>query len=192
MVRSGRRQRAAGPLDEAALHSAALDYLAHYASSSAHLRRVLLRRIGRAAAGDEGSDAGTRARLADAVVARLIAAGLLDDRAYAAQLAASLHRRGASSAAIRLRLNEKGVAADHAAAALDTLGRPRVRDIEAACALARRRRLGPFRAASSRADFRDRDLGVLARAGFALDIARLVLAAPDADALDRLAHEDQV
>ncbi len=184
-MRSGRRQRAAGPLDEAALHQAALDYLAHYASSSANLRRVLLRRIARAT----GERDGAGARLADAAVARIVAAGLLDDRAYAVQLAASLHRRGASFVGIRLRLTEKGVAAAQAAAALAELGTPRARDIAAACALARRRRLGPFRAASSRADFRDRDLGVLARAGFALDIARLVLAAPDADALDRLAHE---
>ena len=182
------RQRAAAPLDEAALEKAALDYLAHYASSIANLRRVLLRRIARADAADR-ADADAGARLADAVVARAVAAGFLDDRAYAAQQAASLHRRGVSSHAIRFRLKEKGVEDDPIAAALAGLGAPRVRELEAACALVRRRRLGPFRPAGARADFRDRDLGALARAGFGLDVARRVLAAPDADALERLAQE---
>jgi regulatory protein len=187
VVQSARRQQPR-PLDQAALHQAALDYLAHYASSSANLRRVLLRRIARAA-GDARAEDGAAARLADAAVARIVAAGLLDDRAYAAQLAASLHRRGSSSDGIRRRLAEKGVAAEHVAAALAELGAPRRRDIAAACALVRRRRLGPYRSAASRADFRDRDLGVLARAGFGFDVARLVLAAPDAAALDRLADD---
>jgi len=171
------------PLDEAALHQAALDYLGHYASSSANLRRVLLRRIARAPEPRLEADA------ADRVVARIIASGLLDDRAYAAQYAASLHRRGVSSHGLRARLAEKGVESDHAAAALAALGAPRVRDIAAACALVRRRRLGPYRASAARAQHRDRDLGILARAGFPLDLARLVLTAVDTDALDRLAQE---
>jgi regulatory protein len=172
------------PLDEAALQQAALDYLAHYASSAANLRRVLLRRIARA--GAPQVDAAAAAR----VVAKAIASGFVDDRAYAAQLAASLSRRGVSSGGIRARLAGKGVAAEHVAAALGELGPARARDLAAACALVRRRRIGPLRAAPSRAALRDRDLGVLARAGFSLDIARLVLAAPDADALDQLAKDE--
>jgi regulatory protein len=175
----------AKPLDEAALHQGALDYLAHYASSAANLRRVLLRRIARAAG--SGADAAA----ADAVVARIVKSGLIDDRAYAAQAAASLHRRGVSSQGIRARLAAKGVETGHAAAALAALGAPRARDIAAACALVRRRRLGPLRAAASRAALLERDLGALARAGFPLDVARLVLRAADADALDRLASEDE-
>ncbi len=175
----------AKPLDEAALHQAALDYLGHYASSSANLRRVLLRRLARA------PEPRLEAAAADRVVARIVASGLLDDRAYAAQYAASLHRRGVSSHGIRARLADKGVEPDHTAAALAELGSPRVRDIAAACALVRRRRLGPYRAAAARAQHRERDLGVLARAGFSLDVARVVVTAADADALDRLAQEQE-
>jgi regulatory protein len=179
---------AKGTLDAAALDKAALDYLGHYASSSENLRRVLMRRAARAGlAGDERKDV---ARIAGAVVARLLANGLLDDRAYAAQLAASLHRRGASAASIRFRLGEKGVGADDAAAALAALGAGAASELAAACALARRRRIGPYRASPSRAEYRERDLGVLARAGFALDIARRVLAARDADAVEALARGD--
>ncbi|HXQ51340.1 MAG TPA: RecX family transcriptional regulator [Stellaceae bacterium] len=178
----------AAPLDEAALKDAAIAYLAHFASSSENLRRVLMRRVARAA-GDARIDAATGARFVDAVVARMISARLLDDGAYAAQQAASLHRRGVSAAGIRFRLREKGVDDAHVRAALAELGVPAASELEAACALARRRRLGPFRPAASRAAAHDRDLGVLARAGFGFDVARRVLAARDEAALDRLARE---
>jgi regulatory protein len=177
---------AKGKLDEASLEKAALDYLGHYASSSENLRRVLTRRAARA--GIAGEERKAVERIAGAVVARLLANGLLDDRAYAAQLAASLHRRGASAASIRFRLGEKGIGADDAAAALASLGAAAESELAAACALARRRRIGPYRAAASRAEHRERDLGVLARAGFALDVARRVLAARDADEADALAR----
>ena len=51
-------------------------------------------------------------------------------------------------------------------------------------ALARRRRLGPFRAEAERADRRHRDLAAMARAGFALAVARKVIDAADVAALD--------
>ncbi len=64
-------------------------------------------------------------------------------------------------------------------------------DLAAACALVRRRRLGPMRAKDLRDRHFVRDLGVLARAGFALDLARRVLACGGEAALDRLAGADQ-
>ena len=47
----------------------------------------------------------------------------------------------------------------------------------AAARYARRRRLGPFRAAPEREERRQRDLAALARAGFAYDVARRVIEA---------------
>ena len=49
------------------------------------------------------------------------------------------------------------------------------REWQAALALARRRRLGPFRPAADRAEHRTRDLAALARAGFNYDLARKVI-----------------
>jgi regulatory protein len=63
-------------------------------------------------------------------------------------------------------------------------------DLAAACALVRRRRLGPLRPKELRERHFMRDLGALARAGFALDIARRVLACGGEAALDRLARGD--
>jgi regulatory protein len=47
-------------------------------------------------------------------------------------------------------------------------------ELAAAHALARRRKLGPYRA-GERASFRQKDLAALARAGFAFGIAREVI-----------------
>ena len=51
-------------------------------------------------------------------------------------------------------------------------------ELEAAKALARRRRLGPWRHPAERAARREKDLAAMARAGFRLDAARQVI---DAD-----------
>jgi len=184
------RLQAPGPLTRAALETAALDYLARYASSRASLRRVLARRVARAAAAGRIA-AADGARLVEEIVARHVAAGLLDDAAYAAQQAASLRRRGASAQQIRARLARKGVEAEPIRSALGALAAEGSGDLAAACALARRRRLGPLRPPAARAAAREKDLGVLARAGFSQEIARRVLAAADADALDRLARGEE-
>jgi len=161
------------------LENAALHYLERFASSRANLRRVLMRKVDRSLAhwGGERSDA---AALVDAALAKLAGLGYLDDSAYAAQKAASLHRRGSPARGIRAALAAKGVEADTAADAIAALDRP---DFAAAINLARRRRLGPFRSAESREALRARDLAALARAGFDYDTARRVVDA-DADDLD--------
>ncbi len=160
---------------EATLHEAALAYLSRYAASRAGLTRALDRRCERwaRAAGTEDAAAALPAlRLAvREVVARLAAAGAVDDAAFAASRARSLGRSGRSRRAIAAHLAARGVAGDEARAALPD--DPEA-ELAAALALARRRRLGPFRDPDTAADPR-RELGVLARAGFAQDIAARAL-----------------
>ena len=117
--------------------------------------------------------------LIDAIVTRYREAGLLDDAAYAAGRATVAAIGAAISLkAIRARLAAKGVAAGVAVGAVGALRElgpdP---DLAAACAFARRRRLGPFRRAA--AD-RARELAAFARAGFSRRIAEAVLACADA------------
>jgi len=167
------------------LENIALHYLSRYASSSGNLRRVLMRRVERAAAA-HGDDPADGARLIEALVARFQRSGLIDDRAYAAQKAASLQRRGASRFGIRGKLRQKSVETgiiDDAVASLDE-GGVVAGEFAAACALIRRRRLGPYRAAGQRAAMRQKDLATLARAGFGLDVARRALGAPDRATLE--------
>jgi regulatory protein len=161
----------------------ALSYLARYASSAENLRRVLVRRVRRHA---PESAQQVRAQI-DAIVVRYQESGLLDDAAYAAARVVSLHRRGDSLRAIRARLAAKGVAPEIAAEAVLELRDKAVDpDLGAACAFARRRRLGPFR--RGEAD-RQRELAAFARAGFSRRIAEAVLACGDLEAIETLAQD---
>jgi len=161
----------------------ALGYLGRYASSAENLRRVLMRRVRRHSPDAVAQAAG----LIDALVARYRQSGLIDDAAYTAGRIESLHRRGDSLRAIRARLAAKGVAAEIVADAVSGLsaGAPEP-DLAAACAFARRRRLGPYRRAP--AD-RARELGAFARAGFSRRVAEAVLGCADIDAVEALVRD---
>jgi len=180
------------------LENAALHYLQRFATSSANLRRVLMRKVQRAAEA-HGDDPAEGAALVEALVARYQAAGLLDDRQYAAAKAASLQRRGTSSRAIRERLAVKGVDRDLISETVDRLHDEEGGDLAAAAAFARRRRLGPFRPAAGRsgggaddaAARRNKELAAMARAGFAFDIARRVLACADEEAVEAMLAQQE-
>ena len=180
----GRREKRA--LTATALENAALYYLGRFATSSANLRRVLLRKVARSAG--EDADTAEGKRLVEELIARYLRSGLLDDRAYAAQSAASLARRGRSRFSIGGRLAQKGVAGDLVKEALKGLDEGGSSEIAAACALVRRRRLGPYRSPAVRAEWQRKDMATLARAGFGLGLARRVLAVSDIDALEALSR----
>ncbi len=187
-----RSRRPAGPAPtEAQLHEAALAHLARFSATEAGLLRVLERRIARwarAALQEENDaeriDAASRSAqaAARAVAARLVAAGAVNDAAFAAARARRLARSGRSRRAIAAHLAQKGVDADTAQAVLPE------DELTAALAFVRRRRLGPFRAADASADpdqYR-RELAALARAGFAHDVAVRALSMARPEAEDRL------
>jgi regulatory protein len=187
--RKARVRKPPRPLTAASLENAAVYYLSRFASSSGNLRRVLMRKVARAARDGEEGQAEAGAQMVDALIARYLDKGLLNDRAYAAQAASSLARRGASRYSIAGKLGQKGVDNELVAqtiAGLDEEGG--ASELAAACALARRRRLGPYRTPDKRADFREKDLASMARAGFGLNLARRVLRAKDVEALERLAR----
>lgn len=191
VTRSKSRRRSAPGIDAATLERAALHYLQRYSASSAQLRRVLRRRVLRAAR-LETVDAETAHAEIDKLVERYLAAGLLDDRRYAEGQAGSLGRRGASRHRIRQRLAAKGVDADVVEDALQAVAEESgTGDLAAACILARRRRLGPYRKTGDRAAHRQKDLASMARAGFSLAIARRVLGAPDTEAVERLLRGEE-
>jgi len=174
-------------IDPALLDRWALAYLARFASSAENLRRVLLRRVRRRS--PQGSETVRQAApLIDALVERYRRGGLLDDAVYAAQRVRSLNRRGESLTKIRARLVAKGVdrsvAADALSALRDEAGDP---DLAAACAFARRRRLGPYRRGAADPA---RDLAAFARAGFSRQVAERVLACTDVGAVEALACAD--
>ncbi len=169
------------PVSAALIERWALAYLERFPSSAANLRRVLLRRVRRHGVEDEGP---ARAAI-DMVVERLRGLGAIDDVAYAAARARSRLRRGQSLRTIRAGLAGKGVAAADVGTAL--AGLEGNLDLAAACAFARRRRLGPYRREEADAT---RELGAFARAGFSRTVAAAVLGCEDEEEVERLLRGD--
>ena len=167
------------------LANIALHHLDRYASSAENLRRVLERRVYKAAPHHDDLDVDEAKGWIDTLIQRYVDSGLLDDRAYAETRARSLMSRGNSERMIRVKLYEKGVDADTIDVALTALEQD-AQDPElfAAVKLARRRRLGPFGDESTRTANRDKHLAAMARAGFSYDMAQRVVDAADADELE--------
>ncbi len=178
-AKSGERRRT-GPKKATPerLQKAALAYLERYATSTENFRRVLMRRV-TASARNHGTDPEEGAQVVDRLVTRFTELGYLDDKGYADMRVGSLHRRGVSRRAIRMKLSEKGVEGAVAEAALEELSESLERegidpDLQAAHHYAKRRRIGVYRR-SGRDENRQRDLAALARQGFSFDIARQVI-----------------
>jgi regulatory protein len=153
------------------LQRAAMHYLERYSVPAAQLRRVLARKIA-VSCRHHGEDPASHAQALDAVVARCVASGLVDDRRFAEARAATLRRKGQSQRAVAARLSAKGVSRElvgeiTSGEASDELAAARI--------AAKRRRLGPWRAAEKRAESRQKDLAALARLGFAYATARAVI-----------------
>ena len=160
-------------------------YLARYAATEAGLLRVLERRVSRwaYAATAEPEHAAQAKQAARAVVARLVAAGAIDDAAFAAIRARTLTRAGRSRRAVLAHLTAKGVPG----ALTDAVPEDPEAEFDAALAYARRRRMGPFRPATDAPpDLRMKELARLARAGFPQDIASRALDMDPHDAEARL------
>ena len=190
---TARRRPLGPPPDAGGLHEAALNYLARYAATEAMLCRVLERRIERwahrAAMDGDAETVAAQAAAARALVPdvarRLADAGAVNDAAYAESRARSLVRAGRSRRAVALHLAAKGV--DPATAQL-VLPKDNASELAAALALARKRRIGPFRrGAAPDESGRRRELAVLARAGFPQSVARQALAV-DADQAETLVN----
>jgi regulatory protein len=169
-----KRIRKLAPAD---LKDAALHYLGRYAASTTRLRQVITRRIGRSAKANEFDPQPLLQEL-ERVIAMLTRTGLLNDAAFAESRARSLNRRGGSRRQISAKLAAAGVARATTAEALAGM-EEELPDAEfgAAVAYAKRRRLGVFRTSPDHTPERRRkDLMAMARAGFALDLARRALA----------------
>lgn len=161
----------------AALHEAALAYLARSSATAATLGRVLDRKVSswarkaaRASRDPElvAADVSVCRESIEAIVARFREVGLIDDAAYAKSRARSLSRSGRSRRAIAAHLAVKGVGAETVREALPNDAET---ELAAALAFARKRRIGPYareaeldreqeRAAKQKA------LAAMARAGF--------------------------
>ena len=185
--RAGRRGRTPPPpLDPAKLEELALAYVARFATSAGRLAaycRRKLRERGHAGAGD-----GAAPPDVEALVARFVAKGFIDDEGFARAKTGGLLRRGYGARRVAEALRADGIAEPLRAETAPGEADRR----EAAVAYARRRRLGPFardiRDTRDRA-LREKQLAALLRAGHDSAHARQVLAAASPGELDAWIEE---
>jgi regulatory protein len=182
-----RAPRPPRPMTQKRLDNIAIYYLQRYSTTAAHLQRVLSRRVEKALRAHGEKPGATRADMKgwiEAVVARQVASGAVNDTAYAEGRTAALRRLGKGPGKIRALLAAKGIAAAVVVQVLadtETTATGEDAALQAAIAYVRRRRLGPYRTGPRDKDTDRKDLGALARAGFSFAIAKAALNASDDD-----------
>ena len=169
----------------------AVDYLGRYSSSRYKLSQILLRFASRKLTDYDADDI---AAAIQKTIDQCDQLGYLDDRQFAVTVARSQRRLGRSQAMIRQRLRQHALNDDiivHALAKADeNIGNG---DLQAAIRFAQRRRLGPFAkrdsAPNQRLDpheWKKRDLGAMARAGFSVVVSQQILNHENPDTIDDL------
>ena len=155
------------------LRAVAENYVQRFWGPTASVRRVLMRHLDRSVR-HHGTDREAGVAAIEAILREFQEAGMCDDARFAEGAARTLHGRGKARALIGQHLRARGLGPADVAHALDELAAENLSDRGAALALARRRRLGPFRI-GDRSAFRQKDMQVLARAGFGFSLAREVI-----------------
>lgn len=155
------------------LEAAALRYLERFDCSTERLRKVLMERVGKAQrAGVESAAAAPG--IVEELLVRYQSSGLVNDQRFASNFAARQRDRGASRRMIEMKLRARGISGELVQEVIPR-GASSASELEAAHAFARRRRLGPHRKPEQRAEYRQKDLMALARAGFDFDTAKRVI-----------------
>lgn len=183
-----RGRRAPRPLNARQLNELALAYVARFATSAGRLDAYLKRKLRER--GWEGEGDGAAGPDRAGVVARMVELGYVDDRGFAQARAGGMLRRGFGARRISETLARDGIAQDIVAEA-----RGSERDARAAAvAFARRRRLGPFGRGSAGMmmdrPLRDKQLAAMLRAGHTAAMARRVIEATDAAALEQWVDDE--
>ena len=171
----------------------AVNYLGRYASSRHKLGQILQRFARRKLTDYDADDIATAI---EQTVNQCSQLGYLDDRQFAVTVARSQRRLGRSQALIRQRLRQHALDDDIIAQALAEADENSANgDLQAAIRFAQRRRLGPFarrhRAYQQCRDaqqWKQRDLGAMARAGFSIATSRQILDHDDPETIDDLLH----
>lgn len=169
-----RASSAARPLDRSQLEMKALAYLERFDATRSKLGSVLTQFV-RKRCLELGADEAPHLQAVHELLDRYTQNGLIDDHRFAASLGRTLRERGASRVQIQHRLAARGVPSDVIGQVLGGLAEAGTSELSAAEALVKKRRLGHFRPPESRRDNFQRDLGILARAGFDFETATRAL-----------------
>ena len=160
------------PLDARRLNDLALHYVARFATSAAKLEDYLKRKLRER--GWDGEDEPNLSVLTE----KFVAAGYIDDEAYARAKSGALLRRGFGNRRIGQALNAAGISEDIRA----EVRAGEAAERHAALALAAKRRFGPFGSAELDRPARDKQIAAMLRAGHSFDTARALISASDVKA----------
>lgn len=161
------------------LKNIGLYYLKRFESSVENLRSVLRRRIDAYARENPEWNKQEAYGWAEEVLSEFERLHYLDDSRYAEIKVQSYLNSGKPARYIETKLKAKGI---NAAEIAEILAEQEYNPIEMALKLAKRKKIGPYRAAESRREFRQKDMATLVRAGFDYDVV--------CDVLNREAEED--
>ena len=157
------------PLDARRLNDLALHYVARFATSAAKLEDYLKRKLRERGWEGDGDPA------VAALTEKLVAAGYIDDAAFAKARAGSLLRRGYGERRISQALSAAGIGESEREAARAGAAAQR----QAALTMARKRRFGPYGTAELDRPAREKQIAAMLRAGHPLDSARMLINAAD-------------
>lgn len=160
------------PLDAVRLEELALAYVARFATSAAKLEGYLQRKLRERGWNGEGPPPTT------SLVERFVAAGYVDDAAYARAKSGSLLRRGYGARRVDSALQAGGIGEAERAAVRAAPAERRA----AALTMARKRGFGPFGRELPDRDRREKQIAAMLRAGHGLDSARELVDAPSQEA----------
>ena len=162
----------------------AFDYLGRYASSRHKLAQILQRFATRKLTDYDPDDIATAIQQTIDHCSKL---GYLNDQQFAVTVARGQRRLGRSQAVIRQRLRQHALDDDIIAHALAEADENRANgDLQAAIRFAQRRDAHHQRRDTH--EWKQRDLGAMARAGFSMATSQLVLDQEDPDTIDDLLH----
>lgn len=162
-------------------------YVERYGGASSQVRRALMKRVEKSVA-FHGLDRAECVAMVQPAIDHLAQSGLVDDDRYAEGVVRSRRERGWSARKIRSWLRAKGLSSEQIDAAFEASVALDGDDVDperlAAIRYGRRRRLGPWLLEEDRQERLQRDLGSMARAGFSYGLARQILLAESAEALE--------
>jgi regulatory protein len=180
MHRGGPR-RPRPPLDEDKLNELMLHYVARFATSRAKLAAYLSRKL------RERGWAGKAEPPIEAMVAKAVRLGFVDDAAFALSKSRTLTARGYGERRVGQALHAAGIDDSDAEPARN---HARDESVEAALHFARRRRFGPYAAIVPTPEAREKALAAMIRAGHGFRLAKCILALPPGAKVDVQALEE--
>ena len=158
-------RRPAPPLDSASLERLALRYVERFATTRARLAGYLDRKIRERGWDGPGPDTA-------ALAGRMADLGYLNDRSFAEARASAMARRGLGARRVAIAFRQDGIDAEDAAALAEAIEE---REVEAALAFARRRRIGPHGQGVPERPEREKQFAAMLRAGHAPALARRIV-----------------